>query len=249
MLVNFSDGDNFVTLSQIDVALICVYLLLTFIMDVIHEESDEVDANANQIKPLPSTSGHRLVQRSTRTHSFRRLIKPDIQLNLNHDSDSDLDDIRTAKHNGRSSPEGQEADRVILTLDEVRHIREQVSKIELDDATLHLTRSQRQDIEAGRVCNSCLRTKFNLKNWRQKCLICSKGICSKCTRLVDFPWGEKIDNVPLEILAPKRVDSVQTKDHRRIRSLSLGSWFDCVSKGSVALCIDCQLFVINNKAL
>ena len=71
-----------------------------------------------------------------------------------------------------------------LTFDELCHIRNVLTKAELD--YLLFDNQLFNDVAKGKVCFSCRKTKFNLFNfnWGHKCQICQQKICKKCLRNV-----------------------------------------------------------------
>lgn len=87
-----------------------------------------------------------------------------------------------------------------LTFDELCHIRNVLTKAELDYLLFdnHLF----NEVSRGKVCFSCRKTKFSLFSWGQKCRICQQKICKKCIRTVQLKNGYLMAHVPLFKLQP-----------------------------------------------
>jgi spire-like protein len=90
-----------------------------------------------------------------------------------------------------------------LTFDELCHIRNVLTKAELD--YLLFDDQLFQDVSKGKICFSCRKTKFNLFNWGCKCRICQQKICKKCLRNAQLKNGQ-IAQVPLFKLCPTKFE-------------------------------------------
>ena len=71
-----------------------------------------------------------------------------------------------------------------LTFDELCHIRNVLTKAELD--YLLFDNQLFEDVSKGRICFSCRKTKFNLFKWGSKCRVCQQRVCKKCLRNVSY---------------------------------------------------------------
>lgn len=87
-----------------------------------------------------------------------------------------------------------------LTFDELCHIRNVLTKAELDYLLFdnHLF----NEVQRGKICFACRKTKFNLFSWGHKCRICQQKICKKCLRSVQLKNGCLSAHVPLFKLQP-----------------------------------------------
>jgi len=65
-----------------------------------------------------------------------------------------------------------------LTLQEVQHIRSVLTKAEIE--TLAVTKSLRDDLENGKICFTCLKTRFSFWGpWPTACKLCERAICDR----------------------------------------------------------------------
>ncbi|GAB1609430.1 protein spire homolog 2-like isoform X2 [Argonauta hians] len=87
-----------------------------------------------------------------------------------------------------------------LTLDEVIHIRQVLTKAELESL---LTDPQLYDlVSRGKVCFSCKSVKFSLfSQWGNNCQFCKKVVCNKCIRKINVPV-EHFNRIPVHTLSP-----------------------------------------------
>ena len=73
-----------------------------------------------------------------------------------------------------------------LTLDEVQHIRTELTKAELE--SLGVTRSLKDDLEKGKICFTCLKTRFSYFGPSKViCKLCKRTICEKCSTSMHVP--------------------------------------------------------------
>ena len=87
-----------------------------------------------------------------------------------------------------------------LTLEEVRHIRTALTRAELEGLP--------PSVSQGRLCFSCMNSKFGLF-WRgQPCSLCSMLICGKCVNKVRFPRENEILKTYLEGKCPENYDKM-----------------------------------------
>lgn len=95
---------------------------------------------------------------------------------------------------------GKTYDCLSLTLDEIQHIRSVLTKAELE--SLGVTRSLREDLENGRICFTCLKTRFSFFGpWKIECRLCERAICEKCCTKMHIPT-EAFEKVPIYMLSP-----------------------------------------------
>ena len=73
-----------------------------------------------------------------------------------------------------------------LNLDEIVHIRSVLTKAELEG--LPLDGNLKEDVEKGKVCFLCMKTRFGFFNRGCKCELCTRQVCSKCTTKVIFTF-------------------------------------------------------------
>lgn len=86
-----------------------------------------------------------------------------------------------------------------LTLEEIVHIRTVLTKAELE--ALPVEGRVKSDAENGKVCFSCLKTRFGILGpWGNRCTICKRTVCSKCYSKMNIPM-ERF-NVPVVLLSP-----------------------------------------------
>ncbi|RWS23894.1 spire-like protein [Leptotrombidium deliense] len=95
---------------------------------------------------------------------------------------------------------GKTYDCLSLTLDEVQHIRSVLTKAELE--SLGVTKSLKEDLEKGRICFTCLKTRFSFFGpWPTKCRLCERLICEKCCTKMHVPT-EHYAEIPIYMLSP-----------------------------------------------
>eukprot|EP00106_Octopus_bimaculoides_P015641 XP_014783083.1 PREDICTED: protein spire homolog 1-like isoform X2 [Octopus bimaculoides] len=87
-----------------------------------------------------------------------------------------------------------------LTLDEVMHIRQVLTKAELESL---LAEPQLYDlVSRGKVCFSCKSVKFSLfSQWGNNCQFCKRVVCNKCIRKMHVP-AEHFNRIPVYTLSP-----------------------------------------------
>jgi len=87
-----------------------------------------------------------------------------------------------------------------LTLQEVQHIRSVLTKAEIE--TLAVTKSLRDDLENGKICFTCLKTRFSFWGpWPTQCKLCERAICDRCSTKMHIPT-EHFEKVPIYMLSP-----------------------------------------------
>lgn len=92
-----------------------------------------------------------------------------------------------------------------LTLEEVVHIRNQLTKAELE--SLLVDTPQYVDVAKGKLCFICKRTKFGFFGpWGQKCKLCKRIVCEKCCSKMRIPT-EHFARIPVYTLSPSPTSS------------------------------------------
>ncbi|XP_071744307.1 uncharacterized protein [Lepeophtheirus salmonis] len=66
-----------------------------------------------------------------------------------------------------------------LSFEEVVHIRSVLTKAEMEG--LPLDGTFKEDVEKGKVCFLCMRTRFGIFTWSHKCQMCQQFVCNKCS--------------------------------------------------------------------
>lgn len=69
-----------------------------------------------------------------------------------------------------------------LNLEEVAHIRSVLAKAELEG--LSIASALKEDLEKGKVCFLCMKTRFGLFSWGYTCKLCQHAVCHGCLRKV-----------------------------------------------------------------
>ncbi|XP_031784061.1 protein spire isoform X4 [Nasonia vitripennis] len=91
-------------------------------------------------------------------------------------------------------------DRLSLTLEEIVHIRNVLTKAELE--SLPVEGSVKEDVEKRRICFLCLKTRFGILGpWGQRCRLCDRTICVKCYSKMKIPT-DHFSQVPVLLLSP-----------------------------------------------
>ncbi|XP_071746184.1 uncharacterized protein [Lepeophtheirus salmonis] len=86
-----------------------------------------------------------------------------------------------------------------LHLDEVAHIRSVLTKAELE--TLPMDNNIRSNVQRGKVCYVCLKTKFGLFYRGQKCDMCKQMVCANCYSKTRIPT-DHFKSTPVFTLSP-----------------------------------------------
>ena len=77
-----------------------------------------------------------------------------------------------------SSELGKSLECLSLTLQEVQHIRSVLTKAEIE--SLGVTRTMKADLENGKICFTCLKTRFTFWGpWATICKLCNRAICDR----------------------------------------------------------------------
>lgn len=84
-----------------------------------------------------------------------------------------------------------------LRLDEVAHIRAALTKAELEAIDVKV----REDIERGKVCFLCMKTKFGIFSRGHNCEMCKQLVCARCQSKMRIPL-EHFCTTPVFALSP-----------------------------------------------
>jgi len=87
-----------------------------------------------------------------------------------------------------------------LTLEEVVHIRSVLTRAELE--ALPLDNNLKEDVERGKICFLCMKTKFGIFNWGLRCQMCSQQVCGRCSAKMRIPL-DHFSSVPVFALSPQ----------------------------------------------
>ena len=94
---------------------------------------------------------------------------------------------------------------VQFTQHEIVHIRSVLSRAKMEEnlsSGSKIDDGLRLDIEKGKVCFRCTKTRFNFFNWSYSCRLCQHAFCAACTAKVSFNL-ESIKLVKLNIITVK----------------------------------------------
>lgn len=76
-------------------------------------------------------------------------------------------------------------DCLALTLEEVVHIRNVLTKADLEALPLDLT--IKEDMAKGKVCFLCMKVRFSFfGHWSVECRLCKRNVCKKCVSKVSL---------------------------------------------------------------
>ncbi|XP_059163551.1 protein spire homolog 1-like [Physella acuta] len=96
-----------------------------------------------------------------------------------------------------------------LTLEEVTHIREVLTKAELESLISHP--ELYQQVSKNKLCFTCKTSRFTLfGEWGTKCKLCKRTVCSKCVRKMNIPT-DHFRNIPVYTLSPAPL-SLETEE-------------------------------------
>uniref|UniRef100_A0A2P2I985 Protein spire-like n=1 Tax=Hirondellea gigas TaxID=1518452 RepID=A0A2P2I985_9CRUS len=88
-----------------------------------------------------------------------------------------------------------------LTLEEVVHIRNVLTKADLEALPLDLT--IKEDMARGKVCFLCMKVRFSFfGQWSVECRLCKRNVCKKCVSKMRIPT-EHFGNIPVLMLTPQ----------------------------------------------
>jgi len=87
-----------------------------------------------------------------------------------------------------------------LSLEEVVHIRSVLTRAELE--ALPLDNNLKEDVERGKICFLCMKTRFGMFNWGTRCQMCSQQVCARCSSKMRIPL-EHFASVPVFALSPQ----------------------------------------------
>ncbi|XP_018019422.1 protein spire-like [Hyalella azteca] len=88
-----------------------------------------------------------------------------------------------------------------LTLEEVVHIRNVLTKADLEALPLDLT--IKEDMAKGKICFLCMKVRFSFFGyWAVECRLCKRNVCKKCVSKMRIP-AEHFGNIPVLMLSPQ----------------------------------------------
>lgn len=156
-------------------------------------ESPSSKSNQKNVKNESSSFSQKLKRRESNNN--QKVIKEEeLVVDPNEDTRERVSSIWAATDWGKTY------DCLSLTLDEIQHIRSVLTKAELE--SLGVTRSLREDLENGRICFTCLKTRFSFFGpWKIECRLCERAICEKCCTKMHIPT-EAFEKVPIYMLSP-----------------------------------------------
>ncbi|XP_054153742.1 protein spire-like [Oppia nitens] len=155
------------------------------------------DSDSEEDKKCPKTQENRkfsLKSLSLRLRSERRHSTPE-ELDANEDTRSHVAAV------WQDCELAVKVQSLSLSLQEVRHIRSVLTRAEVE--TLAVTRSLRDDLESGRICFTCLKTRFSLFGFssQRMCRICDRAVCDRCAVRMHIPVSQ-FEKVPIYMLSP-----------------------------------------------
>ena len=141
--------------------------------------------------PGKTSSG---VKKSKESNNNRNDVDDELIVDPNEDTRDRVASIWAATDWGKTY------DCLSLTLDEVQHIRSVLTKAEME--SLAVTRTLREDLEKGKICFTCLKTRFSYFGpWKVVCKLCERNICEKCSTTMHVP-SDCLAKVPVYMLSP-----------------------------------------------
>ncbi|GAB6032717.1 hypothetical protein CHUAL_011587 [Chamberlinius hualienensis] len=109
-----------------------------------------------------------------------------------------------------------------LTLEEVVHIRNVLTKAELEN--LLVGTNQYEDVAKGKLCFICKKTKFSFFGpWKQVCRLCRRTICDKCCSKMRIPT-EHFANIPVYTLSPSPSSSGDEDSPTHHTTSKMATW-------------------------
>lgn len=101
-------------------------------------------------------------------------------------------------------------DCLALTLEEVVHIRNVLTKADLEALPLDLT--IKEDMAKGKICFLCMKTRFGFFGPRgTNCRLCKRTVCKKCITKMRIPT-EHFSNIPVQMLTPQALSPREDED-------------------------------------
>uniref|UniRef100_A0A1W7R9I6 Protein spire homolog 1 n=1 Tax=Hadrurus spadix TaxID=141984 RepID=A0A1W7R9I6_9SCOR len=89
-----------------------------------------------------------------------------------------------------------------LTLEEVVHIRNVLTKAELETLMNGKGNTLYEELAKGKVCFTCKKTRFSFfGSWGVKCKLCERTVCDKCSTRMHIPT-DHFSNIPVYMLSP-----------------------------------------------
>ena len=115
-----------------------------------------------------------------------------------------------------------------LTMEEVSHIRSQLTKAELEE--MDLPPDRRKDYEKGKTCFICGLVRFGLFNWAVLCQLCRRYVCSSCASKIALP-SDKLKDIPVCSLTTQLSKESEEKKQPNIPAATSTSNLSNFSRG------------------
>jgi len=93
-----------------------------------------------------------------------------------------------------------------LTLEEVSHIRSQITVAELEQ--LDISIDKRSDYDKGRICFLCAKTRFSMFYWAYPCQLCKRQVCKNCCDKIKLP-SNKLSEISVTSLRSQLCTDVE----------------------------------------
>jgi len=115
-----------------------------------------------------------------------------------------------------------------LTMEEVSHIRSQLTKAELEE--MDLPPDRRKEYEKGRTCFLCGLVRFGLFNWAVLCQLCRRYVCSSCVSKIALP-SDKLKDIPVCSLTTQLTKDTEEKKQPNLSAATSTSNLSNFSRG------------------
>jgi len=102
-----------------------------------------------------------------------------------------------------------------LNLEELRHIRTQLTKAELENKDFG--EELRSELTSGNICFLCMTVKFGLISWAYDCKICQKYVCGNCCSTLKLPH-DRLQEITVASLIPQLSHSLDVPPSPSTRS-------------------------------
>ncbi|XP_022237370.1 protein spire homolog 1-like [Limulus polyphemus] len=117
-----------------------------------------------------------------------------------HSNKTYLDSTSVIAEYWKASQLGKSLECLSLTLEEIVHIRNVLTKAELE--SLLVDKELHNEVEKGKICFTCKKTRFSFfGSWGVKCKLCERLVCEKCSTKMRIPV-EHFSNIPVYMLSP-----------------------------------------------
>jgi len=113
-------------------------------------------------------------------------------------------------------------------MEEVSHIRSQLTKAELEE--MDLPPDRRKEYEKGKTCFICGLVRFGLFNWAVLCQLCRRYVCSSCASKIALP-SDKLKDIPVCSLTTQLSKESEDKKQSNIPAATSTSNLSNFSRG------------------